>query len=951
MTRRLQVLVALLFAVANPALAWAQGGGGSPTGTIQGRVTDAQNAVLPGVTVTASSPALLGEQSAVTSDTGSFRFPAVPPGVYTVKFELPGFATVQREIQITLGFTATVNAELGVATLTETVTVSGQAPLIDTTATRVQQNFTKDQLESIPNARDYWALLAATPGVTMARIDVGGNRAGTQTGYSAYGISGQVRILVEGINMTEGTGSAGFYLDYGSLEEAYIGAAGQSAEMPTPGVQTQFLGRSGGNTVSGEAYFDWYNNSLVGSNLSEEHINRFGLRRGSNELLRYRDLNINVGGPIKKDKLWWHLAWRDQFNSVEQPLFRFPTEFETQNWNPSVKTTYQLAKNHKLIGYWQFNQKNQPTRLAFGGYIHDSVGPTFKQASPGWLWKGEWNGTLSDKLYVEARYGDFGYSDPRTPNSDEQYLWRDSQTLQLVGASGRNQADRDRRQLTGAATYFLDTIAGSHTFRVGAESFLETEWGGNETTVGGNIEHVYNNGRSSTVIFGIPTALRIGSLSDKYNGNLFVENKLSQQDIFINDTWALGRLTFNLGARWDRYTSRIPEQRQPAFTNGPVSVPAQTFPARTFFTWNSIAPRAGVVFDATGDGHWVVKAAYGLFFHNPGAAIAGSANPNQVNKTVTYTWDDRNGDRRYQAGEEGAITSSALAGSVGLDPGITQPRSHDVSLYLEHQLAPTIGARVGFVYKTEDNLYGTFVPGRSALNGAYSVPFAFTDVGVDGLAGTADDRAMTLLGVPISQQSSFPVTRVVMNVPDRFSRYKTLESSINKRISRRWSASVGGAYSWIRDFPESVAGSFPSAPGLPGIENRSRWDFKVSGSYDGPLKVRFSPLLRHQAGVNFARTISVGSAAATAAGAIFTGTVYAESANSRRNDNITVLDLRIDRTFPLAGRVRVRGFVDLFNITNSNAVETQTVTTGARFLFPTAVLPPRAARLGVRFLW
>ncbi len=206
---------------------------------------------------------MIGAQTQVTGANGTYRFPAVPPGAYTVTFELAGFNTFKREgIQIALGFNATVNAELAVATLQETVTVTGASPVIDTSATSVQQNFKLEQLNNIPNGRDMWALLAATPGVVMNNIDVGGNRAGTQTGYRAYGLSGQVRVSVEGINTTEGTGGAGFYFDYGSFEEVFLGVAGQGAEAATPGVQSQFLGKSGGNRFSGEFYQDFYNNAM-----------------------------------------------------------------------------------------------------------------------------------------------------------------------------------------------------------------------------------------------------------------------------------------------------------------------------------------------------------------------------------------------------------------------------------------------------------------------------------------------------------------------------------------------------------------------------------------------------------------------------------------------------------------------------------------------------------------
>src|SRR3977135_3863881 len=219
MRRSFHVLVALLTVCGlSPGLACAQGGGASTTGSINGKVADSSGGVLPGVTVTATSPSMMGVQSSVTDTGGNYRFPALPPGTYTVTFELPGFNTLKREnIQISMGFTAAVNAELAVASLQETVTVTGDSPVIDTSSTRVQQNFKLEALQEMPNARDLWSLLAVTPSVTMGRIDVGGNRAGTQTGYTAYGYRRPNRVLVEGINTTEGTSGAGFYVDYGSF--------------------------------------------------------------------------------------------------------------------------------------------------------------------------------------------------------------------------------------------------------------------------------------------------------------------------------------------------------------------------------------------------------------------------------------------------------------------------------------------------------------------------------------------------------------------------------------------------------------------------------------------------------------------------------------------------------------------------------------------------------------
>jgi hypothetical protein len=707
-------------------------------------------------------------------------------------------------------------------------------------------------------------------------------------------------------------------------------------------VQSQFLGKSGGNSLAGEFYVDGYTNAFQGSNLTDEHIKVYGLRPGSNEVLRYYDVNVNAGGPFKRDKAWWHFSWRKQFNSVEQPVFNFDSEFETWNTNPSFKATYQINQNHKLIGYYQWNMKVQPTRIAagLGSYIHDSIGPTTRQESPSWVWKGEWNGTLSNRLYIEARFGDFGYYDSRYANSDEDYFWRDRGELIVRGASGQTQNDRDRKQLTGAATYFIDTKFGSHTLRFGGEVYLESQWGGRETNVGGNIEHVYNNGRSDVVTFGIPTAIAVTGLKANDNGYLLVVNKLDQQDLFVNDTWNLGRVTLNLGARWDRYRGWMPEQRQIAYSIGPLNVPEQVFPQRTFYTWNSIGPRAGITYDLSGDGKTVLKASYGLFWHNPGPGVSADANPNQTNKSATYTWNDINGDRRWQPGEEGTLQSLTLAGSIELDPNIAQPYSHEATFYLERQLSNAIGARVGFVYKSEDDLIGQFNPYRPVS--AYTVPFTFIDIGPDGRANTGDERTLTLFGVPAQDANTrFPLTNVVMNTGS-YGRYRTVEAQMVKRAGNRWSAQIGGSHTWSDQY------TAPNNPNVIPEANTTRWDFKVSGTYEAPYGIRISPLLRHQAGANFARTISVGSSAAAAVGAIFSGTIQAEPANARRQDNITVFDVRIEKGVTLARNIRVRGFLDLFNLLNSNAAETRTVSTGASFLRPTAILAPRTARLGVR---
>jgi hypothetical protein len=940
-------LLALLVVLAFTVPAHAQGGGASSTGTIQGRAGDAVGAVLSGVTVTATSPSALGVQTTVTSETGNYRFPAIPPGTYEVTYALAGFKTLKRTgIINTLGFTTTLNVELALATVEETVTVHGNSPLIDTKATSVVQIFTLEQLRSLPG-RDMWSLLAATPGVGMSRIDVATSRAGTQTPYAAYGFGGQVRVLVEGINITEGTAGAGFYFDYSSLEEAFIGVQGQSAEMPNPGVQSQFIARSGGNQVSGEYYADFNNNAMQGSNIPDAVI-AGGIRRHSNEMESYYDTSINAGGPLKKDTLWWFGSYRRQKIAIAQPQFQFDKTSDTLLWNPVAKGTWQINPNNKLIGYYQWGQKEQPNRLTFPTYTYPTPGETFAQISGAWAYKAEWIGTLSDKLFVEARYGNFGYYFPLIANSDDQYFWRDTGLQTLIGAGRKTQLDRDRKQWTGAATYFLDTARGSHAVKFGAELLKEQSWEGTLQQWGGNIEHQYANGVSSTVVFGLPTATKVNSLAARGEGALTARAALDHFGMFVNDSWAVGRFTVSGGLRMDRYRGWLPEQRQLAATVGPVSVAAKTFPDKEFYTVKGIAPRFGVVYDLSGDGKMVVKASYGFFWHSPGIQVSTDGNPNTAAKSATYTWNDRNGDRRWQPGEESATpTSASFEGTIGVDPNLKAPYSHDASIVLERELSETMVLRTGFVYKTEDDLIANYQPGRSILNGAFSVPFTFVDVGVDAIRGTSDDRSLTLYGMPSAQGANFPVDRVVMNVP-RYSRFKTVELSVRKRHSHKLSFQIGGGYSWTTDFPEG----FPTNPNQAGAYDRTGWGAKATASYDAPFGIRFSPVIRHQSGVNFARQISVAQNAATAFGLILPASiVYAEPANANREENIVVFDVRAERTVTFTDRIRARLFLDLFNITNSSKSELLTRTTGANYLRPGNILAPFTARVGLRLLF
>lgn len=375
------------------ALTFATAATAQTTGSINGEVVDNTGAVLPGVTVSATSPSLMGVQTAVSNESGNYRFPALPIGTYTLSYELSGFSNVRREgIIVPLGFTATVNVQLQLATLQETVTVTGASPVVDVTSTTSTFNVSQDMLQTLPNARDIWSVMGQSPGIRVGSIDVGGSRAGTQTGFEAFGFSGQVRVQVDGVNTTEGTGSAGFYYDYGSFDEIQLGGDGMDAQSATPGVQLNAVIKSGGNQFKGSLYSDYENEDFQGDNV-DEPLMALGLGRGV-RTLKYYDINGDAGGPIKRDKLWLYGSIRRQNNTVT--VAGFPVEDPgsfgqlTSLQNATYKLTYQMSPNNRFSHYVQYGRKLMPER---GGtstrYRYTS---TTRTAAHG---QATWSGTAS----------------------------------------------------------------------------------------------------------------------------------------------------------------------------------------------------------------------------------------------------------------------------------------------------------------------------------------------------------------------------------------------------------------------------------------------------------------------------------------------------------------------------------------------------------------------------
>jgi hypothetical protein len=944
-----------------PSLAAAQSVTAT-TGSINGRVVDGSGAVLPGVTITISSPSMQGTRTAATGDDGTYRFPAVPPGEYKITYELSGFSTVIRErIRVTLGFTATVNSELAVASLQESVTVTGESPVVDVTATATSTNYDMEKLAALPNARDFWAVLAAAPAIQVQRIDVGGSAAGTQTGYSAYDTKAdQHRPMVEGIVNTEGTNAAGWYYDYGSVEEVSVGTATHGAEMPTPGVLSQFISKSGGNAYNGKIYADYQNESIQARNIDDSMTalcpgGRCGNLTPSdlNRITGYHDINADIGGYLKKDKLWWYFSARDQ--NIKSLLPNFPVKpFETGLRNLTGKVTYALTTNNKLVGYAGGGRKTQPNRLdtfRVSPLIarHESEDSTWLQLYWGHTYKGEWNSVLSDNMFFETRVGQFKYEWPNKRYTDAP-AYQDIVTNVVSGGNRDGWFNiPERNQWHGSLSYYKDNWAGSHNFKVGGELLHETftyiRGAEGLGTVPGDVLHYLSNGVPAEVDF-----FQTPSIS---------ENGLWTMAGYIQDTWRVtNRLTLNLGVRVDRYRSFLPEQEGPPV--GPFNAVQINFPAQNdVFTWNLAAPRIGATFDLLGNGKTVFKVNWGQYWWNPGTGVVENINQNSVDWRRRHRWNDVNGDRRWQPGEEGQLLQQfGGAGSSVLDPEMEDTRTDEFAVWLDHELMPNFGVHGGYVYRRIGNFRALVNMNRPME--AYDVPRTIRDPGPDNVLGNADDGGTFNVFNLNPANLALPVVNLQTNGPGT-AEYHNFEISGTRRQTGWWSLSASFAMRWNKDVEDvyfgqrirPVTADFVTNPNDlintdNGRLNFTTWSAKVNATIDAPWGFGLTPALRHQSGQPYGRIFIPSGAQALNYG---TQQILAEPMNTRRQDNINVLDLRVERRITLPGQQRLSPFFDIYNITNSDAASNINWNSGATFELPATIIGPRIMRFGVKYDW
>jgi hypothetical protein len=947
------VVLALVATIAAPA--WAQ----QQTGSISGRAEDESGGALPGVTVSITSENLIGgPRTAVTDEQGVYRFTLLPGGRYSVSFTLAGFSTLNiTEVTLTAGGAATINGKLKVATLEETITVTSQSPTIDLESSKVAVNWDQQKLDELPYSRSLTGLVSLIPGLYATSLDVGGSSFGTGSGPAArtFGRTGGGVVSYDGMIWDQ------TYGDFGTYEEAQITTAAKGADAMNPGVTMNLVVKSGSNKFKGLGSANYQSGDMQSDNVSDELLAK-GYAPGSNKFTKLVDYYGEVGGPILKDKLWFYVSHRDASSGNFIPGFirlsdREQVEFYTKLQDPTGKFTYQMTKNNKFEAMFQYGRKWQPYRTASRFVPLEStqnqdswslVGPSFKYQS-----------VLSTKSTFDASLQRGGYWWPDIP-WDDGVRKSDLQTTATRG--GFLQTDRTPRRWQYGATYayFAELGGRNHELKTGYlgwRNMSETENIGYPNqqqyryrSVAGDPgcdeAHNYDGcftRPDSVLVYDYPNVTASG---EWYNSAYF------------NDRITLSpKLTLNVGVRYDRYSSFLPEQGNPG--TGPFAT-QNIYPYKgeeNYPIYSTIVPRVSAVYDITGEGRIAVRGSYGRYVGgssgasaNPGPG-ADNVNPNAI-ITKTYTnWD---GSIPYVPVAANLTSTSGGGTNRTIDPDLKGPYVDEYTAGLDVGLNRTMTVQFNYVRKVDGN--GNMSINEALPYDAYTVSTTGVDPGPDNRAGTADDQVLTIYSVP----RTYPgfgqnVERIVQATGNN--RYHAFGVTFNKQYSNNWSFlfSFDTDYRDLRDNTprnpnEALYG--PQSGNISGSNLGTgnyqfaapSWNYAVrlSGTYMLPWNITYASSLLMQSGDYYFREVQIRDALnATVAIRI--------DPQADRYAWTKIWDNRLSKRIKTWGSQSIEGEFNIYNTLNLNTITNQTNRVGSTYLQPTEIIAARVMKLGVRY--
>ena len=937
---------------------YAQQGAG-----VIGTVTDESGAVMPGVTVTATSPSLqVPSVVGVTDAKGEYRLSPLPIGTYTVEFSLSGFQGVKREgIRLTVGFTAKIDIPLKVGSLEETITVSGQSPVVDTTSTSATTQFTRETIELIPTSRNgIVSLLAQAPGVRTLR-DVGGSSLNQVPTYRVFGQAGEAYSTLEGVQTSSLQASSGQanYWDYTAIEEAAVRTLGNDADVPSRGVNLTAIVKSGGNNFHSTSSFNKTPRKTQAENI-DDNLAAQGIKAGNGIGNRYSG-SADLGGRIVRDKLWFYTAYRRQIDD-QSPLATYlpdgttPALAHELAWFTTNKVSYQMSQSNKLVGFYAFNHKYDTSTLSQFVPWESRGGLT----TPSTTGKIEWQRVYGSKLVTSFQYGYWNYASHYwsfAPQDSPQIA--DQITGQIRGpqVTVGQRPHNPRNHYKGNMTLFEpDLFAGSHEFKAGF-NYVDNWFGRQYPDLPADTQEP--DGAFSAAIYNyrLLTQNGVANQMEVWNNPAYAKVVTHYADAYFTDTWNVAkRLTLNLGVRYAHDNGFVPGQtREAASGPGALAFPAGTVPLKQFNVWKSFAPRLHAAWDIQGNGKTMLKGGWGRFDHERQQVPELDAADSQVRTQVVYKWRDLNGNGRYDVGEvnldpNGADFVSQSGGSNTYpNSAERQPKSDEWSVTFERELMANFSARVSGVYSKYHDTYR--LQNELRPYSAYNIPVTNTDPGPDGVRGNADDPGTSFTYYEYS-------TALQPRTFDRFSRindpaadqtYKSIDLALFKRLSNNWQllASYSGTQRHvpISSSPLTAANEFSgnveSGALNPNAEINSvdeGWEAstKLSGVYRFPWQLMFSANFENRSGYFWARNVRF-----TGGKTIPNITLNIEPIGTRQLPSSNQFDVRFEKTFNLTKGQRLAVRTNAFNVLNSNTVLDVTRLSGPNFSKPTIVMEPR----------
>jgi hypothetical protein len=959
-------LFAIVFATAAFAGAQVQ------TGSILVRSADEQGAVVPGVTVTISSPVLVsGTQTGVTDSGGAYRFPSLPPGSYTVKVALTGFQSISREgVVVGAGNTTPVDFMMKVGNLTETTTVKGESPVIDTSNANVAVHLDAKLLETTPAGRDIWSIIEyKVPGLVMDTPDVGGNQGGLQRGITARGTgNGQNIQMLNGVNVDDpaAIGFAGYYYDPSALQDIQISSGANDITVPTGGVLINMVSKSGTNRFTGQVLDTYQGKSTQWDNIDAD-LQQLGIRPNGSAVDYIKNFNLQAGGPILKNRLFYFAALNDQRTAVHfagfpSPVWKGEAEPDTTNIT-SIFTdpTYQITSKHRVQGTVSrqvYDKINRGADLSNGTQDPESVWHEHDILA---VYQGLWNYVLTDRQFVDTRVSYNSINFPLNLKTNQQTLLDQSTLIRTRANTIQQVMDRRRLQVSSNWQYFIpQAFGGRHELRAGIDNAYTPE--DVDLAINDNLRLTYRSAPSATGAPAGPVSVQL------FNTPLHQKRAVMNTALYLQDSYSYKRMTAVGGLRWERVEGWLPEQTDPTgqyFPEGTVINSAfgsyqllRTVPeVRDVPLWHNIGPRGSIIYDLFGNGKTALKASLARYYDQIGTGTPGSVNPNGL-VNQTFAWND-NGDLVFQPGELGAPTGSISAPlSADLLKNhfllTKRPYRNELSAGVDHQLIPDLRVSVTYIQRHEHNQIVTL---EQNIPFDYYNQVSFPDPGPDGVTGTADD---TSIAVFAERTPTVPSLTGPANDNRANQTYHGVEFTASKRYSNRWTM-VGG-YTFSRTTLNGTT-TITSPNSLININGRSSLDrahnFKLTGSYLLPWDLLVGGNLRVQSGQPYTRTLNVTGLPQAVNGF----NVNAEPRGKYLLPRLTTLDVRVGKVFRF-GSNEFEADMDVYNLTNSNAIFTVRQGTGlqrvtafttgqtvsiAQFNSPTGVLGPRIIRFNVSY--